>query len=345
MSVPCFRYLCAILFLACVVPLSASAVQITLDAGNAIHSRLDTFYVPVRLDEQNECVNAVMVSIAYDPSEITVRDVATGKSILTLWTQRPTVHKDGGGKEIGRVTFEGGIPGGYCGRVEGDPGLTNILAELVIGGVPKAEGMGVRTETHLHVEPTTYAFLHDGLGTRANTTYLGTTVTMEQQGGEPKNVWTDDLWNDRISPEYFEITLVEGPSVGNPRHYIVFSTLDKQSGLSHYEVLETDPDRFGFLSWALRKAHWVRAESPYVLRDQELQSKIMVKAVDKNGNERIATYVPPMSPLAEITQLSFVVPVLILVTFFVVLLSLFIAIRRKRTRAYDTFAHTGDHTV
>ena len=32
---------------------------------------------------------------------------------------------------------------------------------------------------------------------------------------------------------------------------------------------------------------WIRAESPYVLKDQKLKSYVYIKAIDKAGNERI----------------------------------------------------------
>lgn len=319
------RALYSILFLVflAIAPV-VHASQIYLDSGTEVsHRRLDTFYVPVRIDTQGACVNAVRVTLAYDPVQISVRDIATGISILTLWTEGPTVHKDAQGKEIGRVTFEGGVPGGYCGRVEGDPGLTNVLAQLVVSGVPQALQMGEATSTRFIVEPETRVYLHDGQGTVEEPTFLGATITLVQGDGIPGNVWLDDIKSDTVAPELFEIILVEGPSAGNERSYIAFSTTDKQSGIDHYEILETDPDRFGFLTWVPHEAYWVRAKSPYVLRDQKLHSKIMVKAIDKNGNERVAVYTPPMSPLVELTRLSILVP-LVIVIITLILLAFFI---------------------
>ena len=94
-----------------VAPQAVDAAHIFLDIESVSQNRLDTFYVPIRINVDNECVNTVKVAVAYNPDEISVRDVSIGDSILTLWTQKPTVlHHDG--VEVGRVTFEGGIPGG-----------------------------------------------------------------------------------------------------------------------------------------------------------------------------------------------------------------------------------------
>lgn len=312
------------------VPQVASAVQIFLDTTEEAYNLRDTFYIPVRIDAQEACINAVNVEVAYNPEEISILDVSIGDSILTLWTQFPVIYKDQG-KELGRVVFEGGIPGGYCGRVLGDPGQTNILAKLVVTGVRSNELSEENRISQIVLGPETKAHLHDGLGTEAPITLAGINLVLTYSSSSPNNIWLSDVRQDVIAPELFEITLVEAPSVGSSKHYIVFNTTDKQSGIDHYEVLETDPDRFGLLSWIPRESYWLIASSPYELRDQNLHSKILVKAVDKNGNERIVTYTPPMSPFVELAQ-SYV----LLLIGGVLLLAMFVwfiyrIIRKKRT--------------
>lgn len=311
------------------IPHTAGAVQVFLDTAENERNEADTFYVPVRIDTQNDCINTVKVEIAYNPNEISIQDIGIGDSILTLWTQFPVIQKNEG-KEIGRVLFEGGIPGGYCGRVIGDPGLTNILAKLVVTGVPHAQRNGSATTTQIVVGPETKVYLHDGIASEAPLTVLGVELALAYSTSSPNNVWLSDIKKDVIAPELFEITLVEGPSVGSDRHYIVFNTTDKQSGIDHYEVLETDPDKFGFLTWISKKSYWIVATSPYTLRDQALHSKILVKAMDKNGNERIVTYTPPMSPFVALSKLNalFVLIAGVLVVLFSIIL--FILLRKKK---------------
>ena len=309
--------------------LPAHAAQVYLDPEVREHGLLDTFYVPIRIDTQGVCINAVRIAVAYDPNEVSVRDVVTGDSILTLWTQRPSILRVDG-KESGRVVLEGGIPGGYCGRVEGDPGLTNTLAKLVVQGVPQPLDIGARTTTLLIVEPEGAVYGNDGSGDVIDFTVLGAEIVLVQSTSTPKDIWKDDVTQDTISPDFFDIRLVRGPSEGNAYHYIAFSTTDKQSGVDHYEVLETDPERFGFLSLLERPAYWVKAESPYVLRDQRLHSKILVKAVDKKGNERIVEYLPPMSPFVAYTRASVLIPIVLFVGFVVILGALVVRFARSR---------------
>ncbi|KPJ56320.1 hypothetical protein AMJ49_05145, partial [Parcubacteria bacterium DG_74_2] len=65
--------------------------------------------------------------------------------------------------------------------------------------------------------------------------------------------------------------------------------VDKMSGIDRYEILE-EP-RISFLGTT--KKIWKLGESPYLLEDQSLRSKISVKAIDKAGNERIVKIIPP----------------------------------------------------
>jgi hypothetical protein len=328
------KYVLALFVVAALhAPLVAAAAHVYLDVETVRHNRQDTFYVPVRIDTGGECVNAVRVELAYDPLQLTVRDISIGDSILTLWTEGPTVVKLNG-SEVGRVVFEGGVPGGYCGRIEGDAGLTNTLAKLVVSGVVTADAEGTIRTTPIIVEPGTVVYRNDGLGTAASTTYQGVELIVRQSSTTPSNVWLADVRSDTVAPEYFEITLVEGPSAGNEKHYIAFNTVDKQSGVDHYEVLETDPERFGFRSFRAEESYWIEATSPYVLRDQKLNSKIMVKAVDENGNERIAQYTPLLSVFSTVTSpIGFVVTALVLaVLCFIVL----VLVRKRRQPADDT---------
>jgi hypothetical protein len=291
-------------------PYTVFGARVYLEPATTEVSSADTFYVPVRIDTQGECINAARVSLAYDPTVLSVQDITTGDSVFTLWTEKPQVIREKN-SEVGTILFEGGVPGGYCGRVEGDPGLTNTLVRLVVSGSPQFAGDASSTQASIVLHPDTQVILNDGQGTPAPLTLQGTTITLNHVNGTTTtNVWLTDVKNDTIAPEFFDITLVTGPSVGNNKHYIAFSTVDKQSGIDHYEVLETDPDRFGFLTWVPRESYWVRGESPYVLRDQKLHSKILVKAIDKAGNERVVEYTPPMSALTEFTRPLFLVPVL-----------------------------------
>jgi hypothetical protein len=317
-------------------PQTVGAVQVFLNTESESNTEGNTFYVPVRIDTQKECINAVSVAIAYNPTEISIRDVAIGESIISLWTQVPVIDSLDG-VETGRVRFEGGIPGGYCGRVVGDAGQTNILAKLVVVGLSQATSSEEGKKSQIVVEPSTKVYLHDGSGTEANITVLGVDVLLQPASSTPENIWLTDIKSDAIAPELFEIIFVKGPSEGNNKHYIVFNTTDKQSGVDHYEVLETDPDRFGFLTWVPKEAYWVPAISPCVLRDQNLHSKIMVKAVDKNGNERIVTYTSETSSFEQFVQPKVLLPLALTLSFLMFAI-LFVVFRKKKWKKEESIS-------
>jgi hypothetical protein len=73
---------------------------------------------------------------------------------------------------------------------------------------------------------------------------------------------------------------------------VTFSTTDKQTGIDYYEVRETDER--GNIPGTREAPQWTRvpANEPYVLLDQNLESLVEVRAVDKAGNERIASLSP-----------------------------------------------------
>ena len=84
--------------------------------------------------------------------------------------------------------------------------------------------------------------------------------------------------------------IARDPTIFDGKWFLVFATQDKGLGIDHYEIKETRYRFFGSFS------RWISAESPYALRDQELKSYILVKAVDKAGNERIVK-INPRNPL------------------------------------------------
>jgi hypothetical protein len=328
----CLRLMVVAFLVPFFAPADVLGAQIYLDPTSDTYGSAEEFSIPVRIEPQGECINAVEVTVAYDPANVRVLEVLTGDSIISLWISRPVIDN-----VAGRVTFMGGIPGGYCGRVPGDLGDTNILVHIIATGVER-EGIDDRT-IEFFIEPNTAATLNDGAGSLADLTVSGAALTLVPGREAPDPTWVAEIRSDTIAPEDFDIILVQGPSEGNALHYIVFSTMDKQSGISHYEVLETDPNHFGLLTWMPRKAHWVRAESPYILRDQTLQSTIMVKAVDKNGNERIVTYTPPMSPLVPFTKISILIPLLLLLSIPLILLALVVRLIRVRARVEEKDAY------
>lgn len=92
--------------------------------------------------------------------------------------------------------------------------------------------------------------------------------------------------SDREPPETFRPEVARDEALLGGKWFLVFATQDKESGIDHYEVKESRQRIFTLFQ------KWSRAESPYILRDQELRSNIFVKASDRAGNKRIMRIMP-----------------------------------------------------
>src|SRR3989344_6914240 len=85
-----------------------------------------------------------------------------------------------------------------------------------------------------------------------------------------------ELKSDTEPPEDFTPVVTSDPNVFDGKYFLVFATQDKSSGIDRYEVRE---GRWG----------WFReVESPYLLKNQQLDRDVYVKATDSAGNERVA---------------------------------------------------------
>ncbi|OGZ17544.1 MAG: hypothetical protein A2Z78_02020 [Candidatus Nealsonbacteria bacterium RBG_13_36_15] len=102
---------------------------------------------------------------------------------------------------------------------------------------------------------------------------------------------------DATPPEKFTIEIGQDPSVFEGKYFLGFSTTDKISGIDYYEVKEGKED-------------FKKAEIPYLLKDQSLKSRILVRAVDKAGNEQISEIIPPKEVPSYFSLFSSLVSIL-----------------------------------
>ncbi|KKW37039.1 MAG: hypothetical protein UY81_C0006G0013 [Candidatus Giovannonibacteria bacterium GW2011_GWA2_53_7] len=188
----------------------------------------------------------------------------------------------------------GGVPAGYCGRVLGDPGRTNILAKVIFS-VPgfQVGGSPIERDTPflIVVATGTSVLLNDGAGTSANIKKGSLSLT-RLLGGSGVNEWTAQVHNDTLPPDPFTPEVNHDANTFAGKYFLVFSAVDKQSGMNHFEITEEDPLHPGYARGGSQLIAPITATSPYVLKDQDLRSVIVVTAIDNAGNrQRIA--LPP----------------------------------------------------
>ncbi len=311
---------------------SAEAATLYLSPSTVELNRGDSVKLSLRLDvDKDECVNAIDGVIAYGEN-IEPTDISRGASIMSMWVEEPIINR-----ETRTITFAGGIPNGYCGRIVGDPRLTNNIVDLIFQspGFVVGNKQGTSSDiARVEVAEETQVYLNDGFGTRTNVNRYGAEIALSAKAGSDiSNPWNDIVVNDGQPPEEFSISLERTENAFSNRYFITFNTTDKQSGLDHYEVIEEPLTDFWSFRWGATDAPWVETRSPYILKDQSLNSTVRVRAVDKAGNEYIASLVPDESKRRLTTETLIVLVALGTALGLIALGGLLWYILRRRNRA------------
>lgn len=126
----------------------------------------------------------------------------------------------------------------------------------------------------------------DSSGTPTQDTQSTTTTQQDESTG------TDS--QDTRPPFQLSADIVKSEYLYDGRYALAFNARDAASGIAYYEVKES-PQSYSIAS-LYQSSSWRKAESPELLADQQLKSNILIKAVDKAGNERIAK-IPAQNPV------------------------------------------------
>ena len=214
----------------------------------------DEFLVTIFLDTQGESVNAFEGTVVFPEDLVELKGIQEHGSIVNVWVQEPKA-------EI-TSAFSGLTPGGYMGE--------GVLFSLIFK--VKAMGAGSMSIEQGRV------LLNDGMGTDAllEISHFNFLIFSKNPNDTPKTIGIDDS----EAPEPFELKVGQDPGVFGGQPFLVFAALDKNSGVDHYEI--------SFVSKG-RQTVWTRAESPFSLAGHTGTEEIFVKAVDRAGNERIAS--------------------------------------------------------
>ncbi len=232
----------------------------------------DYFQVDLYLNPSNEDINAVEGKIVIPENLLAVSEVLEGDSIVSLWMKRPTL-------EDGKIVFSGVIPGGFKGAI--DPFKEGYQPGKILSLIlkTKIDGQGF-----ISIE-SAKTLLDDGQGTETKLSIINYQFSISQEAPTVTGLLPI---KDPDPPELFEPTLARSPDIFDNQWFLVFVAQDKGSGIARYELQETENKQ--------PEDAWIKAESPYLLKDQQLNSYVYVKAVDKAGNERVAVVFPQDNP-------------------------------------------------
>ena len=232
----------------------AHAATMTIESDEQTVVSGDVFRVTAFLDMDDTSINAIEGTIIFPMELLEVVDIREDASVVTFWLEKPKA-------EDGRIAFSGITPGGFSGSRE---------TMLVFDFRAKAAGSGTISVDTLR------ALRNDGWGTELVMTTVPLALTVAPGlSGE-----TIALLPDNDPPEDFIPVIVSDPNAFDGKPVLIFETKDKGSGISRYEVREG--------KWGL----FTQAESPYVIRHPSRKQELFVKAIDRQGNERIAILTP-----------------------------------------------------
>ena len=224
--------------------------------------------VDLVLNAEDENINAVEGKIKFPTDLLELKEIRDGNSIINFWIERPDEQQ----KEI---VFSGITPGGYA----DDQGLIfSMIFQTKKEGKDIIKIYGART------------LLNDGKGTEAKLKISDFQFLISKEA--PAKVPAPEI-KDTDPPELFTPEIANDPNIFNGKWFLVFATQDKKSGIDRYKVCE------GEKSFTI-------AESPYLLKNQSLNKKITIKAIDKAGNERIVV-LPAQNPSRYENYLVFVI--------------------------------------
>lgn len=229
------------------------AANVFFDVDNQAFAPGEEFLVSVFLNTEKESLNAIEGKIIFPADLIEAKEIRNGNSAINFWIEKPNISS------LGEIVFSGITPGGLN---DSKNFLFSVVYRALENGNGELKLEGLRV------------LKNDGLGTLAITKTSPFVFSISPSSST--TVKTLEPIQDLELPEDFLPIIESDPSIFDGQYFLVFATQDKLSGLNRYEVREG--------AWG-----WYRiAESPYLLKNQALDKKIFVKAIDEAGNTRIA---------------------------------------------------------
>lgn len=262
-----------------------SAATLSLQAPGAVVGTQTPFRLDLKIGTKNP-LNAISVGLIL-PKGIEVQKILNGDSVVNFWVDAPKEDPS-----THTLYFSGITPGGFVGS-QGE----------VLGLILKASRAG---DYRISFESsTTKAFRNDKPGVAEPLALPSLQITAStNKENTPVSVI------DTSMPEAFTPVIGRDADLFEGKWFVSFATQDKESGVDHYEIQEThanNPAADG----------WTTAQSPYLLQDQSLTSVLFVKAVDGNGNARVASLDEPYAhPWYRNVTLWGIIILILIVIFF-----------------------------
>lgn len=281
--------------------LTMAALVTTSVTSNSV-SKDQTLEVLLKIDTEGKQINAVGGDLLYSADFLEIDHILDGQSIVKLWVNKPAAEADTNGGGLRKITFSGLVPGGF-------EGANGKLFSVIFRA--KQQGKTALQTKNIQV------LEHSPTGNPLATNESQLVLTITKLGDSPI---TDILITDTNPPEPFSPTIAKGELFGN-EYFLIFNAVDLESGISHYEILETVTSFDTVTVLERVDLPWKRVENPVRLVDQSLSSYIYLKAVDKLGNARVEKIDPSEQVLTQTTlNYSIILSIVTLITLGVIIL-------------------------
>lgn len=245
------HYTIALLVLALALPCVSDAMTIQVEKPVEDVRVGDTVLLNVYVNTDGQEINAIDGSVTLD-GDYEIRTVSTAGSIFEVWASKPSL-------EGNRITFVGGSTAGVFGS----------RLKVFSVAVKPLDSEGINFSAN-----DVKIFLNDGKGTTIMAEGISKQIQVAQgTNATPRNELEKIILEDKTQPEEFDVIVGQDADTFEGNYFASFNAIDAGSGIDRYEVIEE-----GYPA--------VRSGNTYVLRNQDLSGKLIVRAVDNAGNVR-----------------------------------------------------------
>jgi hypothetical protein len=277
------KYFTLLFFILCVslvAPHTAKAAAMVFGNVPTGVAQQQQFYVDVQIDPQGVSLNGIQAQVTFSSDTLSFVRAETGTSLINYFIDPPTVSGN-------MVTFSGTIVGGFNGLIDPfnpDKKSPGEMIRLVFA--PIAPGIATITTSNVTAAD------NDGQGTLEKVTDATATIPISTVIA-PSIYKTADT-----TPPEISASVVEDSNLYAGKYVLIFTAIDKESGIDHVELQEGN-------------GPWTTIESPYVLHDQSRNSILSLRAYDVAGNVTTIQIVPP--GLSHSTQVFLLILLILLV--------------------------------
>lgn len=250
------KYIFAIILF--LVPFLVNAAGIKTSVSTEIKGS-GVYVIEVLLNSDKESVNAIEGEIKIPLQSINIEKISTGKSIVTVWLQEPSLSDN-------PIRFSGVIAKGFDG-VNGV--LFKIYATAKISGEASILASGK-------------AYLNDGKGTVREIVKKDETYSLAKF--EKREALADAITIDETPPRILQSAISENEAMFDGKPFIIVHAKDDESGVSKYELglsdVRKDPKEIA----NDETIQWQIFASPALLPDNFFEKYVYIKVEDKDGN-------------------------------------------------------------